>query len=55
MKSNSYKKRDEKQNLWDAFINHLEQLYFPGAAEVLDRQTLAFEYETFTHDFAGAY
>jgi hypothetical protein len=52
MKSKSYKNRDEKQNVWDAFVNHLDQLYFPGAEDFLDRQTLAFEYEAYIHDFA---
>lgn len=53
MKSKSYKNsREEKTNLWESFVNHLEQLYFTGAAELLDRQTVAFEYETFKTYFA---
>ena len=51
MKSNSYKNswevRNEKLNLWDAFVNHLDSLYFSGASELLDNQTIAFEYDSF--------
>lgn len=56
MKSKSYKnslrEQTEKTNLWDAFTTHLETLYFPGASELLDRQTLAFEYEAFKQCYA---
>ena len=50
MKSYSYKNSKEeieKTNLWDAFVNHLETNYFPGASELLDRKLIAFEYEIF--------
>ena len=51
MKSTSYKNRREEEktrtNLWDAFVNHLEITYFPGASETLDTQLIAFEYEAF--------
>jgi hypothetical protein len=51
MKSCDYKNSREEQkvktNLWDAFVNHLENTYFPGASEILDTQTIAFEYESF--------
>ena len=40
MKSTSYKniRKDlnETTTLWDAFVNYLETIYFPGASEVLD-------------------
>ena len=53
MKSKSYKNsREEKNNLWEAFVNHLEQIYFPGASELLDRKTIAFEYEAFKACYA---
>jgi hypothetical protein len=53
MKSKSYKnRREEKNNLWDAFIDYLENTYFPGASEVLDKQTIAFEYESFKACYA---
>lgn len=44
---NSKKEQTEKTILWDAFENYLETIYFPGASEMLDSQTIAFEYETF--------
>ena len=51
MKSKSYKNSREEQkvktNLWDAFNDYLETTYFLGASELLDTQTIAFEYESF--------
>ena len=51
MKSTSYKNRREEEktrtNLWDAFVNHLENTYFPGASETLSTELIAFEYEAF--------
>ena len=51
MKSKSYKNSREEQkkqtNLWDAFVNHLDSTYFPGASELLDTQLIAFEYDSF--------
>lgn len=44
---NSKKEQTEKTNLWDAFVNHFDSNYFPGASEILDRQLVAFEYEVF--------
>lgn len=31
----------QQSNLWDAFVNHIENTYFPGASEVLDKQLIA--------------
>ena len=42
-----------KNNLWDAFKDHIDSIYFPGASELLDRQTLAFEFNNFQNYFAG--
>ena len=44
---NSKKEQNEKTTLWDAFVNYLDNTYFPCASEVLDTQTIAFEYEAF--------
>jgi len=56
MKSTSYKNSREEEktrtNLWDAFVNYLDNTYFPGASEVLDTQTIAFEYEAFKECYA---
>ena len=57
MKSTSYKNSREEEktrtNLWDAFVNHLEMTYFPGASETLDTQLIAFEYESFKNCYAS--
>jgi len=57
MKSTSYKNSREEEkvntNLWDAFVNHLEMTYFPGASEILDTQLIAFEYESFKNCYAS--
>ena len=48
MKSKSYKNsKEEKNNLWEAFTDYLENTYFPEAYELLDTRTIAFEYEAF--------
>lgn len=55
MKSNSYKNsHDEKErtNLWDAFVTHLDSIYFLGASELLDTQTIAFEYDSFRESYS---
>ncbi len=56
MKSVSYKidrkKQWEQVNRWDSFINHIDSLYFSGAAELLDKKTIAFEYEHFRNYFS---
>ena len=56
MKSNSYKNSREEQkvktNLWDAFTDYLKNAYFPGACELLDKKTIAFEYESFKQCYA---
>ena len=44
---NSRKELNEKTTIWDAFTNYLDSIYFPGAADLLDRQLVAFEYEAF--------
>ena len=57
MKSYSYKnsreEQNQKTNLWDAFVNHLESTYFPGASEVLDTQLIAFEYNNFKECYSA--
>ena len=44
---NSSKKETEKTTVWEAFTNHLDSIYFPGATELLDKQLVAFEFEQF--------
>ena len=45
--------REDRQltNTWDAFVNHIESIYFSGAADLLDRQTLAFEFKQFKNNY----
>lgn len=42
----------EQTYLWEAFISHVDSLYFSGASELLDNQTIAFEYELFKSYFS---
>lgn len=34
-------------SLWDAFINYIETMYYPGALESLDSGLITNEYESF--------
>lgn len=34
-------------SLWDAFINYIETIYYPGAIESLDTGLVSNEYESF--------
>ena len=47
-------KEEEKQNanLWDAFVSHLDSIYFPGASESLDSKLVAFEFESYRNSYA---
>jgi len=50
MKYTTYKnsQKELKENTtWEAFEDYLNSTYFPGASEVLDTKTIAFEYESF--------
>jgi len=44
---NSKKEETEKVTTWEAFVNHIDSIYFPGAAESLAEETILFEYENF--------
>lgn len=57
MKSYRYNiTKEEKQltKIWDAFVDHIEAIYFPGASELLDRQTLTFEFDIFRTNYETA-
>ncbi len=50
MKKSNLVSKSERVNrklLWDAFINYIETLYFPGAIEVLDGKLIFFEFGNF--------
>jgi hypothetical protein len=56
MESYRYKNnREEKQltNTWDAFVNHIESIYFSGAADLLNRQILTFEFKQFKNNYVA--
>ena len=36
-----------RQNLCDDFVQHLESIYFEGAAELLDKELISFEYNAY--------
>lgn len=39
--------QETNNNLWEAFVNYLDSVYFEGAAELLDKELVSFEYETY--------
>ncbi|MDX8339066.1 hypothetical protein SLH46_07715 [Draconibacterium sp. IB214405] len=46
---NNHSKEDwQLTNIWDAFVDHVDSIYFAGASELLDKRTLAFELDSFT-------
>ncbi|NQU87108.1 MAG: hypothetical protein HQ541_15230 [Mariniphaga sp.] len=51
-RKNSQKRLQEETPIWDAFINHMDSIYFPGASELLDTKLIAFEYESFKQYYA---
>jgi hypothetical protein len=51
MKSYNYKNSEEEFNqmtrVLDAFDDYIDQIYFPGASEILDSDLLSFEFSKF--------
>ncbi len=41
---------NETTSVWDAFKDHLENIYFPGALELLAKDLIAFEYEAYKNE-----
>jgi hypothetical protein len=41
------KNQEQVSNLWDSFIEYMNQVYFEGAVELLDTQTISFEYQQY--------
>jgi hypothetical protein len=39
--------------IWENFVEYLDQLYFDGAAEMLNKELVAFEYHQFIETFAA--
>jgi hypothetical protein len=52
----TYQKQEGKfqkvVDIWDEFIDHLDSIYFPGAAETLSKEQIAFEYENYKENYA---
>ena len=52
----TYQKQEGKfkkvVDIWDEFIDHLDSIYFPGAAETLSKEQIAFEYANFKENYA---
>jgi hypothetical protein len=44
--------RSREQNFMDAFVDYLEEVYYPGAFASLDDETISFELSTFTLTYA---
>lgn len=45
--------QEKRQNLWEAFTQYLDSIYFEGAAELLDKELVSFEYNQFVSSIAS--
>lgn len=45
--------QENRQNLWNDFVQYLDSIYFEGAAELLDKELISFEYNQFVSSFAS--
>ena len=43
----------QNANLWVSFIEYMDQLYFDGATELLEKELVAYEYNQFVEIFAA--
>ncbi|KKU32233.1 MAG: hypothetical protein UX45_C0021G0005 [Candidatus Uhrbacteria bacterium GW2011_GWF2_46_218] len=39
--------QENSTNLWEAFVTYLDSVYFEGAAELLDKELVSFEYNAY--------
>ncbi len=46
-KNTAAEDQDKRQNLWEAFTQYLDSIYFEGAAELLDKELVSFEYNQY--------
>jgi hypothetical protein len=44
---------ETRQNLWEAFTQYLDSIYFEGASEVLDKELISFEYNQYISSIAS--
>jgi hypothetical protein len=45
--SKSTKQDQDKTNVYEAFVEYLNSVYFEGAAEILDEELINFEYAAY--------
>ena len=50
LKKSTKRELNETTPIWDAFKDHLENIYFPGAMELLAKDLIAFEYEAYKNE-----
>jgi len=54
MKAYTYQKEKEQNpenNVWESFIDYMNQVYFEGAVEILDTKTISFEFQQYLETF----
>jgi hypothetical protein len=42
-----------ENQVWENFVEYLETIYFDGAAEMLNKELVAFEYHQYRETFAA--
>lgn len=52
-KNTAAEDQENRQNLWEAFTQYLDSIYFDGAVEVLDKELVSFEYSQFVSSIAS--
>jgi hypothetical protein len=45
--------QENRQNLWEAFTQYLDSIYFEGASELLDKELVSFEYNQYISSIAS--
>jgi hypothetical protein len=46
-KNSAAEDQENRQNLWEAFTQYLDSIYFEGASELLDKELISFEYNAY--------
>lgn len=52
-KNTAAEDQDKRQNLWEAFTQYLDSIYFEGAADLLDKELVSFEYNQYISSIAN--
>jgi hypothetical protein len=45
--------QENRQNLWEAFTQYFDSIYFEGASELLDKELISFEYNQYISSIAS--